>query len=334
MNQRVAQRSVQGVTAMRSFDEIYDQVGEACDWISSMEVPVSGTRLAMYQRDIAELAANYRGGQEALDRLMKRFPNLLNSALEAMDLVTIHRGLVSHPDQDALRERLRMLISGPEFGSNEKPESSSNRARNYGFELLMAARAAAGGYRVDLSHIADLVLRKGEKTIYIECKRPQSAGKLNRNVKDAMGQLKKRMDDDPTPMAVRAVLAVAVDKIIPVAHKVLHTTNEHTAGKTIERLVTKLHDEHHSILKSTHDRRTIGVFLSLRTLTILADHNLITVACHDSMFERTGKFAHTGIATDGSPTAKPPSVTDRMRAEEDYQLIQDFCRSYKSVAYL
>lgn len=320
--------SAQDVLATRSFDEIHDQVGEACEWIASMDVRVAGTRLAAYQRDMKNLAANYQGGQEALDRLLQQFPNLLNSALEAMDLVTIHRGLSSYSDHKSLRERLHMLISGPEFGADENASSSNNRARNYSYELLMAARAAASGYEVDLSHIADVVLRKGEKTIYIECKRPQTAGKVNRNVKAALEQLSRRMNDDPKPESARAVMALAIDKAIPVAHKLLHTRNEHTAGAGIERVVTQFYDEHKSILNGERDARTICVLLTLRTLTILAEENLIAVACHDNLYERTGG------SLSRLNTSKYSRLEDRGRAAADYRLVEDFARSCKSTAYL
>ena len=275
-----------GGFARTSFDLLHNQVESAISWMDTLGVRLDNTRLMTYRRDIKELAENYRD-VEAVNKMMHRFEQILNSAFEAMDLIAIHTGLHAHPQQDAIRDRLEMMACGPEFGSMEKPASSSNRARNYAFELITAGRFTKAGYTVDLSDTADIILLEGQDRTYIECKRPQVQHKVHSNVKDAIKQLRGQLGEEREQSNSRSLVALSIDKTVPTAHRVLRAANDKAAGSELEKMVNQFRIDHEASWNGFKDSRFMGVLLTYRTIAILNRENIISVACQDHLIDRS-----------------------------------------------
>lgn len=270
-----------------SFEGIYDDVQRACAWLSSIGCTVSPTRIGTYQRDIRALADNYKSDKAMQLTEPKRFEQLLFSIYEATEFVAIFRGLESYK-HESLIPKLKELASGPIRGTDEKSNSSSNRARNTGYELLTAARLAAAGYDIDLSTDADIIARRDGFDLYVECKRPQSPDAINSNLKDALRQLRNRYESSPDPAAARGMVALSINKAVPVASQLLKTKNHQTAGAEFHHVVKQFQDEHAHRWKNMTEIRTVALMLDFRTLAILNHENMIATGhqSHLHIFER------------------------------------------------
>lgn len=166
--------------------------------------------------------------------------------------------------------------------------SSSNRARNTGYELLTAARLVAAGYDIDLSTDADVIVRRDGFDLYVECKRPQSPDAINSNLKDALRQLRNRYESAPNPAGARGMVALSINKAVPVASQLLKAKNQLTAGAEFHRVVKQFQDEHAHRWKNVPEMRTVGLMLDFRTLAILDHENMITTGhqSHYHIFDR------------------------------------------------
>lgn len=270
-----------------SFEDLSDDVQRACAWLSSIGCPVSPTRIGTYQRDIRALADDYKSDKAMQLTEPKRFEQLLFSIYEVTEFVAIFRGLESHK-HESLIPKLKEMASGPIRGTDEKLNSSSNRARNTSFELLTAARLASAGYDIDLSTDADIIARRDGFELYVECKRPQSPDALNSNLKDALRQLRNRYESAQDPAGARGMVALSINKAVPVASQLLRTKNHLTAGAEFHRVVKRFQDEHAHRWKNVPEMRTVGLMLDFRTLAILDHENMITTGhqSHYHVFER------------------------------------------------
>lgn len=266
--------------ATTSFEVVAADLNCACDWLSSLGCGLSPTRVATYQTDIRELARDYNSDRATRLTREGRFEQLLNSIFEATELIAIHKGLRDHPEEP-LVPKLKELASGPAYSTRENPGTSSNRPRNTSYELFTAARFAAAGYDIDLSTEADIIARKGSLVLYVECKRPQSPHGVNSNSKDALRQLRKRYDASDSPTSARGMVALSINKAVPVATQVLRSPNEYAAGAELQRVVNQFLEDNEGRWRNLEDQRTIAVMLDFRALAILSGPNLITTG-HES----------------------------------------------------
>jgi hypothetical protein len=270
-----------------SFEGLYSDVQRACDWLSSIGCAVSPTRIGTYQRDIRALTDDYKSDRAMQLTEPKRFEQLLISIYEAIEFVSIFRGLESY-QHESLIPKLKEMASGPILSTDEKTNSSSNRARNTSYELLTAARLIVAGYDIDLSTEADIIAHRDGFTIYVECKRPQSADAVNGNLKDALRQLRSRYDMAPDPVKARGMVALSISKAVPVTSQLLRAKNNLTAGVEFQRVVNRFQNEHERRWNNVPEMRTIGLMLDFRTLAILDQENMITTGhqSHYHVFQR------------------------------------------------
>ena len=201
---------------------------------------------------------------------------MLVTLFEATGLVMIHEGLCNYPDQVSLRRRLRQLATGPVWGAGEIMNNAGTQARDVGFELMTAARCSAAGYEVDLSTRADVIVSRAGDTTVIECKRPQSAAAVERNVKSALEQLSRRYHLCKKADRPRGIVAISIDKATGMAHQFFNAQSREVAAKEIQKVANRFFAEHRHRWDAVEDSRTIGVLLNFRSLTILQELNMIT----------------------------------------------------------
>ena len=84
------------------------------------------------------------------------------------------------------------------------------------------------------------------------------------------------------------MVALSINKAVPVASQLLKTKNHLTAGAAFLRVVKQFQEEHAHRWKNVPDMRTVGLLLDFRTLAILDDKNMITTGhqSHYHIFDR------------------------------------------------
>src|SRR5690606_37301139 len=96
------------------------------------------------------------------------------------DLIRIRRWM-GQIDSAAYLDQLKKVTSGKPF----KSQIGADPARDFAFELSIAARFLAAGYPVNVTSVADTIAVVGKHKVYVECKRVQSPSKVIKRIGQA-----------------------------------------------------------------------------------------------------------------------------------------------------
>lgn len=172
------------------YSNLISELQAATQWLDRLGIAYSATRFGRYRKTLNALEAARLAGIDLFSaaRDLCAFAPLF----EANELVIIHQGLSGKRLDAYLRPKLTEFVSGPDSYIDENT-SSSNKARNTGFELAVIASLATAGLsiRQDAGD-ADVVAQLGTTTIVVECKRPQFEERVQQVITDARHQLAKR----------------------------------------------------------------------------------------------------------------------------------------------
>lgn len=141
-------------------------------------------------------------------------------------------------DFPGLMEKIReSLKSGPILQDDENPASSSNRPRNDAFAFFMAGRLLAAGCDVlsvdGVNRRDETRLWQGDVTIQhqgiildVQCKRPQSAEAVNRNVDKARKQILEAASPHAGIIAIDASVIIRPKGMLLSAQSVPSTSHK------------------------------------------------------------------------------------------------------------
>lgn len=245
--------------------EVAGDYEAAMSWVAAIGFPVERGRLAKYHQIIAELLKNFEtDGWGNLDDSMHR-ERVCTALLEIRELVSIYRGLASLNEPDATKG-LQHYVKGPFSPVSELASNSSNRARNFGFELYLNALFAFAGFRPTYASNADLAFTHRGQTFFVEAKRPTNQYTAARLINDANKQLSRRLKQLHNHHA-RGLIALDLTKVINPESKVMPVFGEdHLYGLMYNEDKRQIDDLRSHWHRSRHTR-TIGVLLHYRMLT-------------------------------------------------------------------
>ena len=172
--------------------EVADNYEAAVSWVEGAGFPVDRGRHADYRRTITTLLRQFpeKGWGDFADTNYRE--RVCTALLESRELVSIYLGLSGLTDP-AATENLRHYIKGPVLPTQELSATSSNRARNLGFELYLNALFAHAGLLPQYGTEADLSFSVDQLRVYVEAKRPMSSHSIDTSVRVAIRQLTKRL---------------------------------------------------------------------------------------------------------------------------------------------
>ena len=245
--------------------EIAADYEAAISWLASVGFPVERGRLAEYRQIVSRLAEDFptQGWGDLTDAARQKA--VCTALLEVRELISIYRGLSRLADPAATRD-VSLYLKGPFSATEELPRSSSNRARNVGFELYLNALFAHAGFKPSYGTRADLSFALRGKVFFVEAKRPTNAKAAEDLVHEANKQLTTRLKDIHSHSA-KGLIALDLSKVINPQSKVmpvfsedhLHRLMYNEDRRQIEALSEVWHRKRH--------KRTIGVLLHYRLLT-------------------------------------------------------------------
>jgi hypothetical protein len=90
--------------------------------------------------------------------------------LELDDIYRIYKGL-EQVDIKGFSDQLKKTLSGSVYIKDENVKCSSNKGRNYIFELYTASRFACSNFQIFFDSDADFNFKVGDYTFNVECKR-------------------------------------------------------------------------------------------------------------------------------------------------------------------
>lgn len=270
MNHRFeSQTFIDGAAALR----------DACDWLSSVGIRYSGTRLDRYEILLSRLAELQARGDAELLLEEYSFSSFVNAAFEADQLIAIVRGLRHRVAKDpAFAQRMRTALSGHELHVLEKADA---HGRNFAFELAVAARFAARGVPVDFSGQADVEATFESRQVFIECKRVRSAKRVESRVKEALDQLEKRYDACAVPEDARGFAALSIGAIANPEFAPLEAPSDTLLSERMSLEVGAFILEHQRHwMGRPGSGRTLGVLVWLDAPSVIRSGNMLTMAHH------------------------------------------------------
>jgi len=254
------------------FTEVNKDVEKAAEWLSDMGLDFLITRIGEYRKNINLLVdLHEKGNYEEMNRL---YPTLVNSLYEANEWIKIYRGLAFLKNQ-SLVKKLHDFLKGPEWFIDEKTSSASNRPRNVAFELLIASSVATNGIQPDFATHSDIAFPLGRKNIFIECKRPQSLSTIEKNIKSATKQLKRRFQS-AIRSNLRGIVAIDISKVSNPDFKMLEPQNTESLDSYLTTTVTSFIDSFGYIWNRIKHRKIIGLLVRFSGVAVIKNMNLLT----------------------------------------------------------
>ena len=274
-----------------SYEKIYEKIEDTTAWLAAQGLRIEPTRIGEYKKVFSEILSLHKSGKFNDQEKRKYFEKYVNIVYEVQELVYIFTGL-SPIIKDELSSRFRMFIKGPSSYIDENTNTSSNVARNIGFELLIAAKLADAGLNVEFGTLADLKIIFKDYTFFVECKRPQYWHQINSNIKGAFSQLKVRYKTNRGKDNLRGIIALSVSKVLNPDLNILVTPNIHTLHSYTEKILDDFHKNYSSKWLSPQDNRTIGAIIYFSTPASIEKENIIAhthqidfINCCDSRSE-------------------------------------------------
>jgi hypothetical protein len=245
---------------------------------------VEASRFAEYRRRLRQFV-DARAQPERIDEVMKEDSDTERAiagvaqveSLELADLVPFLKTC----EQTVLQPKVRAILGGPVLPTDE--DQASNQARNIMFELSLASKLARTGLAPQLGEHPDLQCEIEGKPLWIECKRPLSAGKVGRRIGEAYRQLYRDMT--AAPPGARGIIAVSLSKLVNRGDTFLSYTNEHRASAFLSDELQRLAD------RSEPSRRNlppviVGLLFHVMTPAVYQESGTMVLADQLNMQER------------------------------------------------
>lgn len=225
-----------------SFTGFADDFDKAFRWAVGLAEQGKRGRFATYNRVIKAI----EGGTFNKLRAPDRDPEVVFNALHAgMELSTIYEGFAEE-DNPELRARMKDYVRGPITEAKEKPDASSNLARNRGLELFVGALFRLASFECTLPSDGDLWVQ--HPGIAIECKRMQSEKQVGKNYSKGVSQLEDRTAARGQPAF--GLVAIDVGKLIHGGKRILRTASDAAATKLMDESLTAARAKFASVWKN------------------------------------------------------------------------------------
>lgn len=228
-----------------------EQLQAAVDWMEAMGVRTESTRFTQYLVQLRDVISDPERVARTDD---PQFELILEAFDSGAELVSVHREFRTI-QSDEFIARLSAFAKGTYLQRDEDPKTSSNRARNQGFELYFGAQLSKAGFSVEFPGTSDLQL--ASPLYRFECKRPQSEKKLKANLKDARNQLGRLSDSDQSIN----VIALSVGKLVHGGSKFLHVGSQEQLNATIDEMLARLRDKNQATWRQESFSHVAGIWL-------------------------------------------------------------------------
>jgi len=243
---------------------ILERLMEVMTFCSSHGLNFDGTRFEVYRQRIERLIQEIGKGiiketpphlAEGLSDLEYFFP--LTEAAEFGDVLPYLQTL----DPSVLRKKIEVILRGPVLPSDE--DLASNQARNFLFELTLAARLWRAGFHPRLGEHPDLICTVGGRELLFECKRPLSPKKVKKRINEAGDQL--RADLRIAAPGARGIIAVSVSKVLNPGDKLYVGPNEHSMRRGLQREIFTSAEKAEKVWQKFQGSRIIGIIFHVIT---------------------------------------------------------------------
>jgi hypothetical protein len=247
------------------FETRANQLAETLRWLEGLGIRHEGSRFSSYKKILDDVSAGCRPA----DMRRKGHTNgrVYNAIFETEELCRAHRALAIQASV-GVSQRLKHMIQGPRSYADEVTSASSNKARNFAFELALMANASINGLKLIEHESSDVTLSFGNYLVFIQCKRPQGQLKIPVRAQEAVKQL-ERSYATTNKSRIRGIVALDLSAalnprcIMPIFRS-KHELHQ-TLSNAMKRLLVSIRGSHPRI----RDNRTVAVLVRTRYVAAL-----------------------------------------------------------------
>ena len=236
---------------------------QALTWLGVLGIQRNQTRFDRYRKILGTVLEHRMA--ETLDelRLVVPLEQYRISFIESTDLIAIAKnfGRIRGP---RFREKIRVAITGLVHPLDEK--KSGLKARDFLFELGVAAFFRNRKFPVLTYTDKDLITRVSRHTLLVKCKRPQSKNKVRRSIEKATDQLMKHFKNYNRGGVLRGLIALDISIVMNPQRMYLNADSDEAIETEVNALVAHFHTEFKSALGYRRDKRILGVLFFAKVL--------------------------------------------------------------------
>lgn len=192
-----------------TYSELIADLEKAMAWLDGLGISTGTKRHAGYLRTLKKIDKEWRARGDMRASDVPIAPKLMTTAgAEAFRLISVWR-VFAGSEPEGLVRKLKTYAGGPVLEREENPRKAGNSARDVGFELEVAAYFNSVG-TVELKRGVDVVVQFQGMSLFLECKRPSSAGMIGENLDRAEEQIMGELNE--TRLASYGIPAISVAK--------------------------------------------------------------------------------------------------------------------------
>jgi hypothetical protein len=188
------------------------------------------------------------------------------SLVEATELADIYCTLPKL-EWRLLKEKFGRVLNGPLHPQEETSESSL--ARNTMFELHLSGYLNHKGIAADIRDNPDISCAIGGRRVFIQCKRPFSRKSTSSNIRDALGQLSKDLDE-ARDVRNRGVVAISLSHAVNPGEMHMQVKTERDINRAITTVITPVGNSMYHLLKGP---RIVGISFNVTVPVFVSDIN-------------------------------------------------------------
>lgn len=254
------------------FNDRKKEFSTACMWLADeMGFPYKSTRMGDYER-LLKTFINPSAQVPIESDLLDDFYKFMQAATEACQIIRLWNTFKSG-ENEGLKKRIKQVMAGKSLRVDaikaNKKGQSDDPARDFAFELNIASRFVKGGYEVDLTDDCDVVVKIGQDTLFVECKRIKSLKKLGARINVASKQIDTRIGKDRNNKYGLIALDVT-DLIIPNG-TITVASDISLYDMNIKNAITDFTKEYQYISDRNIGRNVAGVFFEFSSSAFLYD---------------------------------------------------------------
>ena len=255
-----------------SFEPLLYDFDKAIEWIESLHVKADVLRFAKYRKLLRSISGAVQRGD--MDAALSIWDEGNNALFEAYSLIEIYHALSSTECASFVQGERREFVKGPEHVRDENPAKSTNSARNYAFELQVAARFGIGEVvRLELdpafATVVDVPFRTPLGHLFMECKRPQGENSVEECYDLAQSGLRDRYAMFPDTVA-RGIIALDITKIVNPKGQLLWIDSvDEASALQIKGLRAEFEWDRRVWEKPAKSEQTIGLYFHMAHLAFV-----------------------------------------------------------------
>ncbi len=276
-----------------SYDAVFEQYSAAMRWMAELGIRLSPGRTSHYEKIVGQWKDAYKTA--TVDEAQKIFPDFVSSMFEVFDFVNIYKAFESVPSQQltSVVQKLQKGVNGPVNTADETSDSTA--ARNFLFEVAVAAKAhhPDKGVAAILDARSDTGIRLNGKNLWVECKRVTTVEGIEGNARKASKQLETILAG-AVGSGHRGMVALDVSKILNRGDKIFVARNDNELLESVDRIMDQFIREHSDIWQSVYKRRhkkIIGTVIRFSFMASSEARNLLVHTSQWAMNPRLGVAA-------------------------------------------